>query len=118
MHARRKPKWIGVQHGIKRVDSMHRKASATYLTTIRSRWMRNGRISSHANRGTRFGQAEIRNEGIGFCVVGFHVIEHVCWCVVLLGCTHEISLGRTKLHMQKGKRKTGQLAELVIVLLK
>jgi len=118
MHARRKPKWIGVQHRVKRVNSMHRKAPAAYLATIRSRWMRNSRIPSHTNRGARLGQAEIWNEGIGFCVVGFHVIEHVCWCVVLLGCTHEISLGRTKLHVQKKKKEMGQLAELVIMLLK
>ena len=50
---------------------------------------------------------EVRDEIIGFDLVVFDIVYYVGLCIVLLLCTHGFSLGRTKLHKQKGQERDG-----------
>jgi len=70
----------------------------------------------HACRGGR-GESEIRYEAVGIDVVAVHVVHEISLRIVLLLCTHGISLGRTKLHKQGKKKGRGQLAQLRVMLL-
>jgi hypothetical protein len=103
MHASCEPKGIGIEDRIEWIDhvcidpastvsgrSYHRR----FLHTHRSVWMHRW-------------EAEVRYEVVGVNIITVDIVEHICLRVVLLFCTHEISLGRTKLHKQGRNQRNG-----------
>jgi len=108
MHARTQPKWIGIEHGVKRVKPVWNSTSRDG-PRIGRRGMCDRRRALYAHRGVRIvrGDAEIGNETVRLKPVSLDVVDHVVLRIVLLICTHGLSLGRTKLHYENAKRGGG-----------
>jgi len=106
MHTRGKSKWISIQHGIICVEMM-RCAASGGASRIRSRCLcyRWGTLHAHSSVWICGRQSEIRDEIVRFDLVAVVVFKHVGLRIVLLICTHGLSLGRTKLYYNwEGKR--------------
>ena len=106
MHTSRETKGIRIQHGIVWVDQ--NAAASAIADCARG----HGRRGLHADRDVgrcgRGRKAEVWNKAVGVDVVAIHVVEHIGLRIVLLFCTHGLSLGRTKLHRQeRGKKRNG-----------
>jgi len=56
---------------------------------------------------THCGKAKVGYEIVGVRVIAVDVIDHIGLGVVLLFCTHGLSLGRTKLHKEERNERNG-----------
>ena len=95
-------------------DAFHRGLRCNVVTA--GRWCCcYGRRQRHCLRLAGVGRPWIGAWGVGRIA---WVLHHVGGGVILLFCTHVLSLGRTKFHEKGGwGKKTGQLAELLNMIL-